>query len=610
MRKLLSSLIRLAEILTLCFVISIVGFYHTGRGATTTAAFTNFELGDVAGTVCPNTNGNCTNFASEPAIRADRDGNFYASSENGLFGGTDAWKSTDGGLHYTTLVSPNSVSRGSFQVSPAGGDTDMAVAPRRNANGFFNVYVASLSGSSVFVSTSSDGGKTWFINPLGASILVDDRPFIAADGANKVCVSYRSTATTNDIFVTCSFDAGLTFTQTGNTFDAAHIAFLAGFNTQIGNLAINPNNHVIYEVFSSIASATELAQCTVFCHTHTVWIAISIDGGKTFTDHIVYNNPDTSIDYGHQFVNISLDSAGNIYAVFTDDHNLFYSFSTTFGTAWSSPAQINRSPSNTAIMPWSIAGGAGALDLVWYGTSFFQSGISPDNYPASAVWFVFFAQNLQATTAGSSFAQVVASPVVHLGGVCENGALCSPTANRDLFDDFGVAASPLTGFASIVYSDDQYTNTANEPPQPGCTPGQTNTISCDRTNVATQTSGSGIAQKTRELEEGGEDFEELNVSNPSSPEPDFKMSVTNTGTQSITALAISINGLPLASSWSPSLPLQPGQTASTHTTLMPAGFLPAVGTIYQVTTTATLSDGRTVSHTTNVIYTLGAGIGL
>ena len=606
MNNLHDSIIRFAGTLALCLIIfSPVGFYHTARGATTTptTTFTNFELGDIPGTVCPNTKGSCTNFASEPAIRADRDGNFFASSENGLSAGTDAWKSVDAGLHYSTLVSPNSVSSGPTQLSPAGGDTDLAIAPRRNANGFFNVYVASLAVTNVYVSTSKDGGNTWFPNPTAASVTSDDREWVAADGASKICVSYRAPVPTTAIFVTCSYDAGLTFAQTASAFDANH-AFLATTKTRIGNLAIDPRNHLIYQAFNGVASAGELLSA----RGHVVYLAISIDGGKTFTDHVVYNNPNTNVRYGHQFVNVSVDSAGNIYVVFTDDHNLFYSFSKNFGTTWSLPIQINQAPSSTAIMPWSVAGTSGALDVVWYGTSLFDSTLTPDTYPSTAAWYVFFAQNLQATTLGSSFAQVIASPVVHFGGVCESGVTC--TGNRDLFDDFGVAASPVTGLASIVYSDDQYSNTATEPPQPGCVPSQTNTISCDRTNIATQTSGPGIVQKSPEVEVQDEDFEEMDVTNPANPQPDFRMSVANAGKQSITALAVSLNGLPLATTWNPSLPLQTGQTSSTHTTLMPVGFLPAVGSIYQTTVTVTLSDGTTGSQTTNLIYTLGAGIGL
>jgi hypothetical protein len=204
----------------------------------------------------------------------------------------------------------------------------------------------------------------------------------------------------------------------------------------------------------------------------------------------VYSNPDNKVSYGHQFVNVSIDNAGNVYSVYTDNHNIYYSYSTNQGTTWSSPVQVNKSPSNTAIFPWSVAHKAGHIDIVWYGTSYYDGVNPPDNYPMSAAWYVYFAQNLSATTAGSSFSQVQATPVIHYGGVCESGIACS--GNRDLFDDFGVAANPLTGLASIVYSDDQYTNDANDPAQSGCTAKSSNTISCDHTSVATQTSGTGI----------------------------------------------------------------------------------------------------------------------
>jgi hypothetical protein len=100
------------------------------------------------------------------------------------------------------------------------------------------------------------------------------------------------------------------------------------------------------------------------------------------------------------------------------------------------------------------------------------------------------AQNQHATKSNSSFTQMQATPIVHYGGVCEGGISC--TGNRDLYDDFGVAVNPITGLASIVYSDDQYTNDVNDPPQSGCTMSTSNSPSCDHTSIATQTSGSGI----------------------------------------------------------------------------------------------------------------------
>ena len=469
------------------FMLVSAWLFSSASGTASAAGFSfkTFELAATTGVTCPNTNNTCTNNAAEPAIRADRAGNFYATSENGLGAGTDAWKGTANGLHYTALVSPDSVSNGS-PFAPGGGDTDLAVAPVKNAAGQFNVYVASLSLANVDVSTSQDGGRTWTLNPIGATVSGDDREWIAADGSSKVCISYHDVATDN-IIVNCSFDAGKTFTQVGQAFDTNHL-FLTDDN-MIGNLMIDPKSHNIYQTFSGIANAGE-ATCTS-CGNHVVYMAVSTDGGKTFTDHVVFANPNTTVSYGHQFVNVSIDNAGNVYSVYSDNHNLFYSFSTNHGTTWSSPVQVNSAPASaTAIMPWSVANNAGHIDIVWYGTSYFNSAQTPDNYPMSASWFVFFAQNLHATTSGSHFTQVQATPIVHFGGVCESGVTCS--GNRDLFDDFGVAANPGNGMASIVYSDDQFTNDPNDPPQSGCTSSTTNSSSCDHTSIATQTSGTGI----------------------------------------------------------------------------------------------------------------------
>lgn len=467
-----------------------------GGGTTATTAFTNFQLGqtppDPIGTVCPGAPGTaCTNHTAEPQIRADAAGNFYASSENGLGGGTAAWKSTDGGRHYATLTSPNQVSTANTTgFAPGGGDTDLATAPLPNATGQYNVYVASLTLANVTVSTSTDGGKTFSNNVLSAQVPGDDREWIAADGPSKVCISYHDITTFN-IDVDCSYDAGTTFVQHAapGAIDATH-AYLIN-NNEIGNLAIDPNSHFIYQIFSGIGNQTQVACGEAgTCGYNTVWIAVSTDGGITFTDYPVYVNPDPTVSYGHQFVNVSIDKAGNLYAVYSDNHNLYYSYSTTQGRTWSAPVQVNHGASATAIEPWSVAGDNGKLDVVWYGTSYYKAGTVPDSYPNSAAWYVYFAQNLSATTPGSTFTQTAASPVIHYGGVCEGGISC--TGNRDLYDDFGVAASPTTGLASIVYSDDQYTNTAASPPQPGCTPAQNNSGACDHTSIATQVSGAGI----------------------------------------------------------------------------------------------------------------------
>lgn len=491
-----------------------------GVAASSAATFKNFEPaglksrflytgGGSVGTTCPNADpSKCYNLAGEPAIRADGDGTFYASSENGLGAGTEAWKSTSNGRTYETLPSPNAGSMTNDSgFAPGGGDTDLAVDDDKNANGFYNVYVASLSLAEIDVSTSTDGGKTFKLNPVGALVPGDDREWIAADDSHqsplglpledgpKVCVSYHD-LTTSNIDVNCSYDAGRTFTQLGDAIDATH-AFTID-NNMIGNLAIardtvegdhTRGNHNIYQVFSGPADPAGTTACgTASTCLNTVYIGVSKDGGQTFTDHVVYKNPDIKVSYGHQFVNVSVDRKGNIYVIYSDNHNLFYSYSTDQGTTWSAPFRLNKTPSNTAIEPWSVAGNDGALDVVWYGTS--ATG-NPETLPNTAAWHVYFAQSLNATSTSPTFSQVAASPVNHHGGVCEGGVTC--TGNRDLLDDFGVAASPTTGLASIVYTDDQFrASDPNNPNSPICTAARTDTGNCEHTAFATQLTGGRI----------------------------------------------------------------------------------------------------------------------
>src|SRR6202035_2930555 len=114
----------------------------------------------------PDPNSPCQNGAAEPAIRADKFGNFFGSSENGLGAGTEAWKSIDGGHHFVHLPSPNSASLAvpgvlAIQASPAGGDTDLSTGSAKNSFGIYNVYISSLDGVHTVVSTSLDGGHTW-----------------------------------------------------------------------------------------------------------------------------------------------------------------------------------------------------------------------------------------------------------------------------------------------------------------------------------------------------------------------------------------------------------------------------------------------------------------
>ena len=461
-------------------------------------AFTDFTVAGTppnpAGTVCPGS-ASCFNGAAEPAIAVSPAGRFFASSENGLGGGTLAWTSGDNGVHYASTPSPNDVSTGSDSVGqesglePGGGDTDAAVATARNAAGNYNAYVVSLTLANIDVSTSADNGASWSLNPVTA-LPIDDRPWVAATGASKVCISYLTAPGVLlpqvGLHVQCSTDAGQTFPQVANAYDTSDVGLAASQGgSRTGNLVFDPSNpSYLYTVFA-YENVEDGANPNAFLH--NVGIAVSSDGGATWHDYPVHVNPDISAKYDNQFVNVAVDKGGNVYVAYSDNHGVFYQYSNNHGQTFSAPVQVSQG-TDTAVMPWLAAGDAGKIDLVYYQATGYAG--NPEAAPSTVPWKVVMAQSLAAATSAPGFTYTTINAVVHHGGVCEGGALC--TGNRDLLDDFGVEASPTTGLASIIYSDDQYQNDANHKPNSICTPADNDTSRCDHTNIATQTSGTGI----------------------------------------------------------------------------------------------------------------------
>src|SRR6266550_952365 len=92
----------------------------------------------------------------------------------------------------------------------------------------------------------------------------------------------------------------------------------------VGQLQLQ-RGHIVYQTFSGPRDAAGTVACGGFTCLNVVYMAVSTDGGRTFNDRQVYANPDQNVAYGHQFTNVSIDAAGNVYSVFSDNHYIFYS---------------------------------------------------------------------------------------------------------------------------------------------------------------------------------------------------------------------------------------------------------------------------------------------
>jgi Neuraminidase (sialidase) len=109
---------------------------------------------------------------------------------------------------------------------------------------------------------------------------------------------------------------------------------------------------------------------------HAVWMAVSTDQGLTWTDHLIYAHPSTSMRTDNVFPVAAVDDAGNIYAVWSEiDSNdptlhpgTFFSYSTDHGATWSTPVKVNQGAAQRlTLFPWIDAAGDGGVDIVYPG---------------------------------------------------------------------------------------------------------------------------------------------------------------------------------------------------------------------------------------------------
>lgn len=418
------------------------------RAPKVAAASNTFATGQLQDTTVGNTtsgSGCGTNVAGEPAIHVSPVNNVFLSSERGLGGGTDVWRGLGqpgGAAASACNLEYRGQPNATQGIGLSGGDTDLAIAGAPNKSGAYNVYVASLNLASVAVATSADNGGSFSNFPVQFGVPLDDRPWIAAYGADTSLLSFHDIATDN-IDILRSDSDGAPYSQISQAIPASD--FKAS-NNQHGNLVIDHRNTAgtvansagkppfwAFQSFVAPSSSSGSAQ-------NEAYLAVSNDGGYTWVDRPVScSTASSQKSLGHQFPDVSVDSSGNLWMAWSDDTNVITAVSSDHGATWSCSGPVSTNTAQ-AVMPWLVAT-SGGVDLVYYAS---RTAPGPNQS-----WWVYFAQDTARTATGWG----VPSPVVtvHKGTVCEAGATCS--SGRQLFDDFGVDTD-RSGLAHIAYSHD------------------------------------------------------------------------------------------------------------------------------------------------------------
>src|SRR2546428_67583 len=197
-----------------------------------------------------------------------------------------------------------------------------------------------------------------------------------------------------------------------------------------------------------------------------VGVAVTNDGGNTWKTQLVAAQ-NTAVDRQWLAVDNGITSASSDNTIFLTYRQavqgsqiLSSPGSTDTGNTWSTPLQVNGNPANTNVMPWAIAGSAGTVDIVFYGTSTrgdpnsFPSWLNSRQAATTVKWFTYFVQVQGATTLTPTIYQVQASEhPTDYGQLCTQGLGCTISGGDRTLADFFSVAIDAKGAAHIIIND-------------------------------------------------------------------------------------------------------------------------------------------------------------
>src|SRR6266849_2007451 len=422
--------------------------------------------------------------AVEPSMTVDSQGSIYVESIRGVPGGLDLWRwnkaadagpnangtlpfkyegQPDCGIFVTAFCTTSG-------LAPGGGDGDVAV---NNADPFNlnipNLAVVSLAAAEVTGSHSTDRADTFSTpNPVTAGVPFDDRMWIdALDDPNHVYMEYHDFGTTSQIFVQRSNDGGQTYTDALGTVVDAPTEPSVGPPT--GNIAgqikvdrSSCSSHGnLYQIFVGPDNPTDNSNnSSNFLNA----VYVGVDSGVSltnptlsFTDLKIFScgagsTCPSGAGLGNLFPALAVDKFGYLYAVWSDNTDVYYSFSMSHGTSWSPAIKVTQNTSQAGksnVFPWVAADADGHVAIAWYGAD--QAGNS-NTVPLTTNWNVYVAETINghATTPVFTLSRAT-DHVNHTGQISTGGLLGS--SDRSLADFFQIAIDPTNHRVNVAYAD-------------------------------------------------------------------------------------------------------------------------------------------------------------
>ncbi|HEX8188637.1 MAG TPA: hypothetical protein VF586_09810 [Pyrinomonadaceae bacterium] len=378
--------------------------------------------------------------SGEPIVKVDPRDRIFATSPFGVSTTLSLlWRSDDGGRTYRPMGAP--VARDAV-TGPGGGDTDVDF----DAKG--RVYYVDLSAACVTAAVSEDGGQTFpadrtnyitCVSEETTEAAVDDRQWVAGFGDGRAFVTWRN-FTGSGFYLFRTRDGGRTWDkgrQLGSVTQSGPLkADKTKRRVRVGG--VERDTILVYQIYYT-GNSIRMFRVT------------DLDDGSEplVDDKLIYTSSNGSVN--NVFPVISVDRAGNLYAVWSQSASAIYMVtSTDRGDTWSQPKRVSPpAMTGSIIMPWVVAGDAGRAAVAWY-----RGSMAGNPNSLANEWTIHMAQTLNALDAAPAFQTVqVSQNVIHRGEICLEGTFCDVEGRDRSFLEYPSIDMDSKGAAVIVYND-------------------------------------------------------------------------------------------------------------------------------------------------------------
>ncbi len=387
-----------------------------------------------------------SNGSSEPALTIDAKGNVVFSALSWILFQTNIWKASFGNTPAFQGAPDASIDKG---IGGEDADVDLGSTGTLHITTLMFFPGPNFLGRQLGVSAIAcphDDTSDDFAH-CTAQILDHtqaDRPWVTSDGP-VVYISYHDSGSSTGIKVWRSSDDGVTWTKVGNPIvGQGAFTSISTFDNDQGKIVADPLTHSVFAIYAAGQGGLQKAKNAFF---NNIVVSRSTDMGVTWTPSLVFHAP-VNTALNNVFPALAVDPiTGNLFASWSDAHNVSMAASTDHGATWSQAHHVNTGDAVTAVFP-AIAAYNHRVDLAFYSTR----AASKDD-PA-AVWNATMAQS---TDDGVHFTQVtVSAHPNHVGVICTFGTGCA-RGTRNLLDLFEVAINPQNGKTATIFTDDTLT---------------------------------------------------------------------------------------------------------------------------------------------------------